>query len=257
MTTNTTFFTHDSPDTVRKVLDFLNDELEVDAMMISPAYAYERAPDQDHFLGVKQTRKLFQRGVRRRAPQALAAEPQPAVPRLPRGQGRLRLHGLGDPQLLAARLAAALLPDGRRLREDLQGARRDRPTGRSTAAARTRAATTAWRTAATSPPPCSRPAARCASRWRAMRARLTLGSGGRMHRPGIGACTDPRAGACTRRHMLYFGRCASWSSTTRSSSPACCSGGCASTASRRTSPAAARRRSCRRGRPRTTRSCST
>src|SRR3954468_21817931 len=32
VTTNTTFFTHDSPDTVRRVLDFLNDELEVDQM---------------------------------------------------------------------------------------------------------------------------------------------------------------------------------------------------------------------------------
>jgi hopanoid biosynthesis associated radical SAM protein HpnH len=59
VTTNTTFFTNDSPDTVRRVLDFLNDELEVDAMMISPAYAYEKAPDQDHFLGVTQTRRLF------------------------------------------------------------------------------------------------------------------------------------------------------------------------------------------------------
>jgi hopanoid biosynthesis associated radical SAM protein HpnH len=59
VTTNTTFFTHDSPATVRRVLDFLNDELKVDAMMISPAYAYEKAPDQDHFLGVEQTRKLF------------------------------------------------------------------------------------------------------------------------------------------------------------------------------------------------------
>jgi hopanoid biosynthesis associated radical SAM protein HpnH len=59
VTTNTTFFTHDSPATVRRVLDFLNDELEVDAMMISPAYAYEKAPDQDHFLGVEQTRNLF------------------------------------------------------------------------------------------------------------------------------------------------------------------------------------------------------
>ena len=59
VTTNTTVFTHDSPDTVRRVLDFLNDELEVDDMMISPAYAYEKAPDQDHFLGVKQTRALF------------------------------------------------------------------------------------------------------------------------------------------------------------------------------------------------------
>jgi hopanoid biosynthesis associated radical SAM protein HpnH len=59
VTTNTTFFTHDSPDTVRSVLDFLNDELEVDQMMISPAYAYEKAPDQEHFLGVEQTRSLF------------------------------------------------------------------------------------------------------------------------------------------------------------------------------------------------------
>jgi hopanoid biosynthesis associated radical SAM protein HpnH len=59
VTTNTTFFTHDSPQTVRRVLDFINDELEVDEMMISPAYAYERAPDQDHFLGVRETHELF------------------------------------------------------------------------------------------------------------------------------------------------------------------------------------------------------
>jgi hopanoid biosynthesis associated radical SAM protein HpnH len=59
VTTNTTFFTHDSPQTVRSVLDFLNDELKVDQMMISPAYAYEKAPDQEHFLGVRQTRALF------------------------------------------------------------------------------------------------------------------------------------------------------------------------------------------------------
>ncbi len=59
VTTNTTFFTHDSPSTVRRVLDFLNDELRVDDMMISPAYAYEKAPDQEHFLGVEQTHRLF------------------------------------------------------------------------------------------------------------------------------------------------------------------------------------------------------
>jgi len=59
VTTNTTFFTHDSPKTVRDVLDFLNDELKVDAMMISPAYSYERAPDQEHFLPVEQSRRLF------------------------------------------------------------------------------------------------------------------------------------------------------------------------------------------------------
>jgi hopanoid biosynthesis associated radical SAM protein HpnH len=59
VTTNTTFFSHDSPKTVTDVLDFLNDDLQVDAMMISPGYAYEKAPDQENFLGVQQTRKLF------------------------------------------------------------------------------------------------------------------------------------------------------------------------------------------------------
>jgi hopanoid biosynthesis associated radical SAM protein HpnH len=59
VTTNSTFFNTDSPKTVRDLLDFLNDDLAVDAMMISPAYAYEKAPDQEHFLGVEQTRTLF------------------------------------------------------------------------------------------------------------------------------------------------------------------------------------------------------
>ena len=68
---------HDSPKTVREVLDFLNDELEVDQMMISPAYAYEKAPDQEHFLGVAPDPRALPRGLRRRPAQALAAEPQP------------------------------------------------------------------------------------------------------------------------------------------------------------------------------------
>ncbi len=57
--TNTTFLSTDTPKTVRAVLDFLNDDLEVDAIQISPAYAYEKAPDQKHFPGVAQTRSLF------------------------------------------------------------------------------------------------------------------------------------------------------------------------------------------------------
>ena len=43
VTTNTTFFNTGTPQTVREVLDFLNDELRVDQMMISPAYAYWKA----------------------------------------------------------------------------------------------------------------------------------------------------------------------------------------------------------------------
>jgi hopanoid biosynthesis associated radical SAM protein HpnH len=59
VTTNTTFFSTDSPQTVRAVLDFLNDVVKVDAMMISPGYAFEKAPDQEHFLPVERTRALF------------------------------------------------------------------------------------------------------------------------------------------------------------------------------------------------------
>ncbi|MBX6371904.1 MAG: adenosyl-hopene transferase HpnH [Acidothermus sp.] len=59
--TNTTFFNTDTPQTVIDVLNFLNDELKVDHMMISPAYAYEKAPDQEHFLGVEETRELFRK----------------------------------------------------------------------------------------------------------------------------------------------------------------------------------------------------
>jgi hopanoid biosynthesis associated radical SAM protein HpnH len=57
--TNTTFFSTDTPRDVIEVLDYLNDELGVDNMQISPAYAYGKAPDQEHWLGVEQTRELF------------------------------------------------------------------------------------------------------------------------------------------------------------------------------------------------------
>ncbi|GIL31116.1 adenosyl-hopene transferase HpnH [Actinocatenispora comari] len=61
VTTNSTFFNTDTPQTIIDVLNFLNDEVKVDDMMISPAYAYEKAPDQDHFLGVTETRELFKK----------------------------------------------------------------------------------------------------------------------------------------------------------------------------------------------------
>ncbi|MGK5740431.1 adenosyl-hopene transferase HpnH [Micromonospora sp. URMC 103] len=61
VTTNTTFFNTDTPQTVIEVLDYLNDDLKVDEMMLSPAYAYEKAPDQEHFLGVTETRELFRK----------------------------------------------------------------------------------------------------------------------------------------------------------------------------------------------------
>jgi hopanoid biosynthesis associated radical SAM protein HpnH len=59
--TNTTFFNQDTPQDVIGVLDYLNDELGVDNMQISPGYAYEKAPDQEHWLQVEQTRELFRK----------------------------------------------------------------------------------------------------------------------------------------------------------------------------------------------------
>ena len=67
--TNTTFFDTDTPQDVIDVLDYLNDTLGVDNMQISPGFAYEKAPDQEHWLGVEQTRELFRKafdGGRRR-----------------------------------------------------------------------------------------------------------------------------------------------------------------------------------------------
>ena len=59
--TNTTFFNTDTPQDVIGVLDFLNDVVKVDNMQISPGYAYEKAPDQEHWLGVEETRELFRK----------------------------------------------------------------------------------------------------------------------------------------------------------------------------------------------------
>jgi hopanoid biosynthesis associated radical SAM protein HpnH len=59
--TNTTFFNTDTPQDVIGVLDYLNDDLRVDNMQISPGYAYEKAPDQEHWLGVEETRELFRK----------------------------------------------------------------------------------------------------------------------------------------------------------------------------------------------------
>jgi hopanoid biosynthesis associated radical SAM protein HpnH len=69
VTTNTTFFEPDDATSIRAVLDFLNDEARVDTMQIAPGFAYERAPDQEHFLGVERTRAIFREafaGGRRR-----------------------------------------------------------------------------------------------------------------------------------------------------------------------------------------------
>ena len=59
VTTNTTFFAMDDAASIREILDYINDDLKVDCMQIAPGYAYEKAPDQENFLGVERTRAIF------------------------------------------------------------------------------------------------------------------------------------------------------------------------------------------------------
>jgi hopanoid biosynthesis associated radical SAM protein HpnH len=59
VTTNSTFFGPDDADSIKSLLDYLNDDLQVDNMEIAPGFAYEKAPDQENFLGVKRTREIF------------------------------------------------------------------------------------------------------------------------------------------------------------------------------------------------------
>lgn len=58
VTTNTTLFDGADPKSVRAFFDEMM-TLGVEGMMLSPGYAYDKAPDQKHFLGRSRTRRMF------------------------------------------------------------------------------------------------------------------------------------------------------------------------------------------------------
>jgi len=58
VTTNTTLFDGADPRKVRAFFDEMM-ELGVEGMMLSPGYSYDKAPDQQHFLGRARTRRMF------------------------------------------------------------------------------------------------------------------------------------------------------------------------------------------------------
>ncbi len=58
---NATLFNNAEPERMAKFFDSVT-EMGVDAIMVSPGYAYERAPDQQHFLNRRKTKELF-RGI--------------------------------------------------------------------------------------------------------------------------------------------------------------------------------------------------
>jgi hopanoid biosynthesis associated radical SAM protein HpnH len=73
---NATLFDGAAPDDVAAFFDYVTDELGVEGITVSPGYAYERAPDQEHFLNRRKTkdlfRAIFRRGQRRRRPWQLS-----------------------------------------------------------------------------------------------------------------------------------------------------------------------------------------
>ncbi|MDX1709817.1 MAG: adenosyl-hopene transferase HpnH [Rhodovibrionaceae bacterium] len=58
VTINCTLFNNAEPERVAEFLDFAS-EIGVEGVTISPGYAYERAPDQEHFLTRAETKNLF------------------------------------------------------------------------------------------------------------------------------------------------------------------------------------------------------
>ena len=67
VTTNTTLFDGTDPKSVREFFDEMM-ELGVEGMMLSPGYSYDKAPDQQHFLGRGRTRRLFRSILSNRKP---------------------------------------------------------------------------------------------------------------------------------------------------------------------------------------------
>jgi len=68
VTTNTTLFDGFDPKHVRQFFDDMM-ALGVEGMMLSPGYSYDKAPDQQHFLGRGRTRRLFRALLSNRKPE--------------------------------------------------------------------------------------------------------------------------------------------------------------------------------------------
>jgi hopanoid biosynthesis associated radical SAM protein HpnH len=56
---NCTLFDGVDAAAMARFFDFVTRELNVDGITVSPGYAYERAPDQEHFLNRQKTKQLF------------------------------------------------------------------------------------------------------------------------------------------------------------------------------------------------------
>ena len=112
---NATIFEGQAPEAVAAFLDFAT-TLDV-GVSIAPGYAYERAPDQQHFLNRRNTKNLFRRIFalgEGKAGKALEPHPHRHVSGFPGRKPPVPMHALGHADAQYLRLAEALLSARRR-----------------------------------------------------------------------------------------------------------------------------------------------
>ena len=119
--TNTTVFNTETPQDLIATLDYINDELGVDRLEIAPGYAYGKAPDQDRFLGVTQTRELFSKAFADGRRKKWRFNHSQLYLDFLEGKADFECTPWGVPLYCLKGLAEALLPARRRLRRDLAG----------------------------------------------------------------------------------------------------------------------------------------
>ena len=127
--TNTTFFNTDTPQTIIDVLTSSTTSSRSTTMQISPGYAYEKAPDQEHFLGVSETRELFSKAFADGRRKKWRLNHSPLFLDFLEGKQDFECTAWGIPSysLLGWQKPCYLMADG--YVEDLQGADRDHRLG--------------------------------------------------------------------------------------------------------------------------------
>ena len=130
VTTNSTFFNTDTPQNVIEVLDYLNDDLEVDEMMISPGLRVREGARPGALPRRRADPRAVQEGVRRRQPaQGGGSTTSPLFLDFLEGKRDFPCTAWGIPRysLFGWQRPCYLMGDG--YVPDVQGADRGRPTG--------------------------------------------------------------------------------------------------------------------------------
>ena len=107
-----TLFDGADPKSVRAFFDEMM-ELGVEGMMLSPGYSYDKAPDQQRFLGGLVRAVISRHALQ--SQQEVALQSVGVVSRVFDGQARVLLHSLGHADFQCFRMAEALLPAAGRL----------------------------------------------------------------------------------------------------------------------------------------------